>query len=133
MSGSLPWTRFLYPWVSPGKNTEVGCHAISRDLPNPGIEPRSPTLPADSLPSEPPGNRLKLVPSILNLPALQPVTEYWVETPAPCSKFPLAICSKHGKAYVSMLLSQPVQPSPTPSASLFCVCVSVAACPLLTG
>ena len=27
----------------------------SGDLPNPGIEPRSPTLQADSLPSEPPG------------------------------------------------------------------------------
>ena len=26
------------------------------DLPNPGIEPRSPALPADALPSEPPGN-----------------------------------------------------------------------------
>ena len=26
------------------------------DLPNPGIEPRSPTLQADSVPSEPPGN-----------------------------------------------------------------------------
>ena len=25
------------------------------DLPDPGIEPRSPTLQADSLPSEPPG------------------------------------------------------------------------------
>ena len=32
------------PFLSPG------------DLPNPGIEPRSPTLQADSLPSEPPGN-----------------------------------------------------------------------------
>ena len=27
------------------------------DLPDPGIEPRSPVLQADSLPSEPPGNR----------------------------------------------------------------------------
>ena len=26
-----------------------------RDLPNPGLEPRSPTLQADSLPAEPPG------------------------------------------------------------------------------
>ena len=26
-----------------------------RDLPNPGIKPRSPTLQADSLPAEPPG------------------------------------------------------------------------------
>ena len=28
---------------------------LPRDLPNPGIEPRSPKLQADSLPSEPPG------------------------------------------------------------------------------
>ena len=28
---------------------------FSRDLPNPGIEPGSPALQADSLPSEPPG------------------------------------------------------------------------------
>ena len=31
------------PFASPG------------DLPNPGMEPRSPTLQADSFPSEPPG------------------------------------------------------------------------------
>ena len=30
--------------------------SFSRDLPDPGIEPRSPTLQADSLPSEPPGS-----------------------------------------------------------------------------
>ena len=30
------------------------------DLPNPGIEPRSPTLQADSLPSEPPGRPFEL-------------------------------------------------------------------------
>ena len=29
----------------------------SGDLPSPGIEPGSPTLQADSLPSEPPGNQ----------------------------------------------------------------------------
>ena len=49
---------------SPGKNTRVsghvlntgvGCHPPPGDLPNSGIEPRSPTLPADSLSSEPPG------------------------------------------------------------------------------
>ena len=42
-----------------GKNTGVGYHALlQEDLPNPGkipgIEPRSPVLQADSLPSEPP-------------------------------------------------------------------------------
>ena len=40
---------------SPGKITGVGCHALLQgNLPNPGIEPRSPALQADSLPSEAP-------------------------------------------------------------------------------
>ena len=43
-------------WDSPGQNTGVGNHSfLQGDLPNPGIEPRSPTLQADSLPAEPPG------------------------------------------------------------------------------
>ena len=37
---------------SPGKNTGVCCHVL---LPNPGIQPRSPALQEDSLPSEAPG------------------------------------------------------------------------------
>ena len=41
---------------TPGKNTRVSCHALLQgNLPNPGIEARSPTVQADSLPSEPPG------------------------------------------------------------------------------
>ena len=41
---------------SPGKNTGVGIHVLLQGgLPNPGIEPRSPKLQANSLPSEPPG------------------------------------------------------------------------------
>ena len=42
---------------SPGRNTGVGCHAFfeETDLPSPGIEPRSPALQVDSLPSELPG------------------------------------------------------------------------------
>ena len=30
------------------------------DLPNPGIKPRSPTLQADALPSEPPGKQITI-------------------------------------------------------------------------
>ena len=49
-------TRFLCPWSSPGKNTGVGSHSfLQGDLPDPGIELRSPALQADSLPSEQPG------------------------------------------------------------------------------
>ena len=37
--------------MSDSVNTGVGSH-----IPNPGVEPRSPALQADSLPAEPPGN-----------------------------------------------------------------------------
>ena len=38
---------------SPGKNTAMGCHALLQgNLPDPGMELRSPALQADSLPSE---------------------------------------------------------------------------------
>ena len=44
------------PWNSPGQNTGVGrLPLLQGNLPNPGIEPRSPTLQADSLPAEPQG------------------------------------------------------------------------------
>ena len=40
----------------PGKNTGVGSHSLLQgNLPNPGTEPGSPALQADSLPSKPPG------------------------------------------------------------------------------
>ena len=60
---------------SPGQNTEVGsCSCLQGNLPNPGIKPRSPTLQADSLLSEPPVdyhkwlfNMLRYAPSILTL------------------------------------------------------------------
>ena len=48
-----PW--IYSPWHSPGQNTGVGKPFLSPgDPPNPGIEPRSPTLQVDSLPAEPP-------------------------------------------------------------------------------
>ena len=40
---------------SPGQNTGVGYLTSSVDLPNPGVEPSSPALKADSLPFDPPG------------------------------------------------------------------------------
>ena len=41
---------------SPGRNTGVGCHFLLQwNLPDPGIEPRSPIMQADALTSEPPG------------------------------------------------------------------------------
>ena len=48
--------RLLCPWNSPGKNTAVGCRSLLQgNLPDPGMEPRSPALQADPLPSELPG------------------------------------------------------------------------------
>ena len=52
-------TRFLCPWNSPDKNTGVGCHLpLPGDNPNPGIEPESPALQVNSLPSKPPRKHL---------------------------------------------------------------------------
>ena len=61
MSDSLPlhglWpTRLLHPWNFPGKEYWSGLLFPSPgDFSDPGIEPRSPTLQADPLPSESPG------------------------------------------------------------------------------
>ena len=49
----IPWLKS--PWNSPGQNTGMDC--FPGDLPNPGIEPRSPTLQMDSLPAEPQGKQ----------------------------------------------------------------------------
>ena len=56
---ATPWTvqfaRFLHPWDSPGKNTEVGCRFLLQGIfPTQGWNPGSPALEADALTSEPP-------------------------------------------------------------------------------
>ena len=52
----LQSSRLLCPWDSPGKNTEMGCHALLHGIfPTQVSNPGSPTLQADFLPSEPPG------------------------------------------------------------------------------
>ena len=55
MSDSLQPHGLYTPWNSPSHNTGVGTFPSPGDLPNPGIEPRSPKLQVDSLPAEPPG------------------------------------------------------------------------------
>ena len=53
MSDSLRPYGLYSPWDSPGKNTGMDrLSLLQGDLPNPGIEPRSPTLQVDSLPAE---------------------------------------------------------------------------------
>ena len=53
--------RHLYLWGFSRQEYRSGLLCpLPRDLPNPGIKPRSPTLQADSLLSEPPGKHLFL-------------------------------------------------------------------------
>ena len=55
LSDSLQPQGLYSAWNSLGQNTGVGSLSfLQGNLPNPGIEPRSPTLWADSLPAEPP-------------------------------------------------------------------------------
>ena len=59
-SHGLQPPRFLHPWNFPDKSTGVGCHFLLQgNLPNSGIEPGSPALQADALPSKPPGKGIK--------------------------------------------------------------------------
>ena len=44
----------------PGKNTRVDCHALLQGT-FPGMEPRSPALQEDPLPTEPPGEPLDIL------------------------------------------------------------------------
>ena len=53
----------------------------------------------------------------LLIPALSVVTEHAAGLPVLHSSFPLAVCFRHNGAYVSMLLSQLVPPSPSPTVS----------------
>ena len=47
------------PWNSPGQNTGMGnLSLLQEDLPNPGIEPRSPALQTDFLPAQSQGKHL---------------------------------------------------------------------------
>jgi len=52
VSDSLQPHGLYSPWNSPGQTTGVDSHSL---LPNPGIEPISPSLQADSLLTESPG------------------------------------------------------------------------------
>ena len=48
---------------SPGKNTGEGCHSLLQGIfTTQGLNPRSPALQVDSLPSEPPGKPFTLLP-----------------------------------------------------------------------
>ena len=56
ISTSLRPHGLYSPWNSPGQNTGVSNHSLLQgNLPNPGIELRSPTLQVDSSPAEPAG------------------------------------------------------------------------------
>ena len=68
------------------------------------------------------GHDLSFLPTSHSIPPLQVVTEHQAKLLAPLyGDFPLAICFTYSNAYISMLLSQfiPLSPSPTVSLRLF--------------
>ena len=83
MSDSLRPHGLYSPWNSPGQDTGVGKPFLSpEDLPNPGIEPRSPPLQADSLPAELPGK------------SINPCYEVYFARPLTCLLCALGISNK---------------------------------------
>ena len=79
MDHSMPGSSV--PGGSPGKNTAVGYHALLQgNLPNPGIEPGSPALQADSLLSEPRGKPINVNKRVLikSLYATVPIVSFFL-------------------------------------------------------
>ena len=79
MDHSMPGSSV--PGDSPGKNTAVGYHALLQgNLPNPGIEPGSPALQADSLLSEPRGKPINVKKRVLikSLYATVPIVSFFL-------------------------------------------------------
>ena len=87
-----PWTVAQQGPLSMGFSRQEYCSGLPfpspGDLPNPGIEPRSPTLQADTLPSEPPGKPKRL----------------WATAPQPSQDSPLqeggAVCQEEWKFWI---------------------------------
>ena len=70
MSDFLQPQGLYRTWNSPDQNTRVGSLSLLQgNLPNPGIEPRSPTLQVDPLPAELPGKPENI--GVDSLPLLQ--------------------------------------------------------------
>ena len=66
------------PWKSPDQNTGVGSLSLLQGIfPNPEIEPRSPALQADSLPTELPGKPLESGASRDYMGTAAPLGIYW--------------------------------------------------------
>ena len=60
MSDSLRPHGLYSPWDFPGQNTGLGSLSLFQgNLPTPGLEPRSPTLQANSLPAESQGKPMQ--------------------------------------------------------------------------
>ena len=81
-SDLTPWTVAYQAPPSmdfPGKSAGVDCHFLLQGgLPDPGIEPGSPALWADALPSEPPGKSLQY---LLKVDIIKSRRRQWYPTP----------------------------------------------------
>ena len=122
MSDSLRPHGLYSPWNSPGQNTGVVAFPFSRDLPNPGTEPRSPTLQVDSLPAEPQGKPKNTGVGSLSLPQLIFLTQELNQSLLHCSRilyqlsysvqFSLSVMSDSLQIHESQQARSPC-PSPT--------------------
>ena len=103
--------RLLCPWGLSRQEYQSGLpYSPPGALPNPGIEPRSPTLQADSLPSEPPGK------PHLGANTLTIVIASWRTDPFIVMKYSLISLILFSYSRIYLILMQQLQFSPsTPS------------------
>ena len=109
-------------WILQARILEWVAFPFSRDLPNPGIEPRSPTLQADSLPAEPQGKPKNTL--VGNLPLLQRISLTQESNRLHCRRILRNVNSHSGLTFVNthskMSYLIPVPPTTLTLAVLSC-------------
>ena len=119
-------TRLPRPWDSPGKNTGVGCHFLLQCM-----KVKSESEVAQSYPTLSDPMDCSLLGSSVH-GIFQARVLKWGDTVFPASycKFPLAMHFTYGDVYNSVLLSQVILPSPSPTVTLW---TATHQAPLSTG
>ena len=107
----VPWTHFSVHEIIQARILEWVVIHSTRDLPDPGIEPGSPALWEDSLPSEPPGKPLLLYPKSIGItPSPHPLTAWGALCLGPFEHKVTSLCCCCAQSYLT--LCDPMDCSP---------------------
>ena len=121
MSNSLRPNGLYSPWDSPGQNPGVGSLSLLQGIFNPGIEPRSPTLQADSQQPSHQGSPCHIV--YILLLKIEALYRYFIGNI--CLKYELTdLLKAAGQRFIRVAICSEFVPFPLESLACLCtVCL----------